>query len=97
MRLVFLAGGNFSYATRKILENAYSTGIQELSLHGSLATIDYGATFGFGGEFIVGEESHMYVEARYIMGLANINADPASTTSIRTRSLIFAVGLRWWV
>jgi outer membrane protein W len=57
-----------------------------------IKSTDFGATVGAGVEFMAGGQS-VRVDARYTLGLSNINDNTSDNSTIKNRSLTATVGV----
>ncbi len=102
MKLELLLGPTFGYAlSRKITSTTSGASPVKTTTDASsdLTGTDYGLVFGVGGEYKVVDGVALYLEGRYLMGFADINALSAGTvgSAIHTRGIYGLLGLRFWL
>ncbi len=102
MKLELFAGPTFGFAINRQATSTTTasppvTSSQDLS--SQLNSLDYGFEFGLGGEYKVVDGVAIYIEGRYLFGLANINnaSSSGTNTAVYTRGIYGLFGLRFWL
>lgn len=92
----FLGGPTFGYAMsgKTIARSGGEKESEDVEFgEGGLRRFDFGLSFGAGAELATGT-TRLFVEARYLLGIANIAnpVEPRDESALRNRGITFAVG-----
>lgn len=79
--------------TKAYVTESSTAGSTTTDLTSQLASLDYGLALGFGGDYRIANDTAIYFNARYMMGLANLDLS-GSPTSVAMRSIFLVVGYR---
>jgi len=86
-----IAGPSISFnLSAKVEDKSTST---EIDVDDRFKSVDFGLGFGAGVSLLIGNNS-IFVEARYALGLSNINDDPdIPDTNVKTKGIQFFAGI----
>lgn len=82
-----MAGPSFGY----LLGAKFESGNSEFDAKDQFKSADFGVGLG-GGAKIPRDNLQLFVEARYMLGIANVNDDESDGTTVKNRGLYFLFG-----
>lgn len=83
-----MAGPSFGY----LLGAQIEAGGSEFDVKDGFKIADVGAGFG-GGVKIPKDDFEIFIETRYVLGLANVNDDESDGTTVKNRGIAFLAGV----
>jgi len=74
-----------------------AAGSSDVDLTGTTKGLDFGLQFGAGADFNVGVGTSIFINARYLLGLTNLNNDPTITVTSKTKGILIVGGVRFFL